>query len=93
MAVGTVQATVSSENDRLTAHVAWVIGVTWQGQGIASEAARTLVDWLRQQDVHDIAAHIHPSHRASERVAARAGFVPTDDAVDGERVWRLTPDA
>ena len=37
--VGTVQATVNREPGGWTAHVAWVIGLPWQGQGFASEAA------------------------------------------------------
>jgi RimJ/RimL family protein N-acetyltransferase len=36
-AVGTVQATVTAGG--AAAEVAWVVGVPWQGQGIASEAA------------------------------------------------------
>lgn len=84
--VGTVQATVTDGGR--TAYVAWVIGVDWQNQGFASEAARALVDWLRQEGTHDIRAHVHPDHRASAAVAARAGLAPTEDEVDGEKVWR-----
>jgi len=65
-AVGAVQATVTSAGDeRLTADVAWVIGIAWQGRGFGSEAARALVDWLRGQGVEDIVASIHPNHHAS----------------------------
>ena len=84
--VGTVQATL--RNGGKTALVAWVIGVEWQKQGFASEAARALVDWLREQGVHQIAARIHPAHVASGAVAARAGLEPTEDEVGGEQVWR-----
>jgi RimJ/RimL family protein N-acetyltransferase len=84
--IGTVQATVS-EGGR-TAHVAWVIGVEWQRQGFASEAARALVDYLRGRGVNEIVAHVHPDHGASSVVAARAGLEPTDEEVDGEQVWR-----
>jgi hypothetical protein len=89
-AVGTVQATVQIRD--ATALVAWVIGVEWQRQGFASEAARALVDWLQQRGIDDVAAHIHPEHRASAIVASRAGLEPTDEEADGERVWR-TPAA
>ena len=82
-AVGTVQATVRAQ----TALVAWVIGVDWQGRGFASEAARALVDRLRAHGAEAVVAHIHPQHGASEAVAARAGFRPTDAEVEGERVW------
>jgi RimJ/RimL family protein N-acetyltransferase len=84
--VGTVQATVRG---RGAAHVAWVIGVEWQNQGFASEAARALVEWLREQGIEEVVAHVHPDHRASAAVAARAGLRPTEDEVDGERVWTL----
>jgi len=86
--VGTVQATLIRRRDGWTAQVAWVVGVAWQRQGFAAEAARALVGWLERGGVHEIVAHVHPDHAASERVAARAGFEPTDDLVDGERVWR-----
>jgi RimJ/RimL family protein N-acetyltransferase len=83
VAVGTVQATVRAQ----TALVAWVIGVDWQGRGFASEAARALLDRLRAHGAEAVVAHIHPQHRASEAVAARAGLRPTDAEVEGERVW------
>jgi RimJ/RimL family protein N-acetyltransferase len=90
--VGTVQATVTSRDGRWRANVAWVIGTEWQGRGFASEAARALVDWLRNEGAQEVVAHIHPDHRASAAVATRAGLEPTDDQVDGEQVWRA-PDA
>jgi len=90
--VGTVQATLTSHDGAWTAHVAWVIGIPWQHQGLASEAARALVCWLGSHGVHDIVAHIHPDHVASMRVASRAGLQPTDDEVDGEQVWRTIHD-
>jgi RimJ/RimL family protein N-acetyltransferase len=86
--VGTVQATVV-ERDARTAWVAWVIGVPWQGQGFATEAARALVSWLGEQGVSEVLASVQPGHRASERVAARAGLAPTEQTVDGERIWQL----
>ena len=88
-AVGTMQATLTIHDGRWTAQVAWVVAVPWQGQGFASEAARALVEWLSDQGAHEIVAHIHPRHRASELVATHAGLEPTDDEADGERVWRL----
>jgi RimJ/RimL family protein N-acetyltransferase len=87
-AVGTMQATLRNGAAGWTADIAWLIGVPWQNQGLASEAAVALVEWLRAHGVEDIRANIHPEHAASEAVAARAGLEPTDDEVDGERVWR-----
>jgi RimJ/RimL family protein N-acetyltransferase len=89
--VGTVQATITTRNGRSTASVAWVIGVDRQKQGFASEAARALVEWLREQGVENVVAHIHPDHQASAAVATRAGLLPTDEEADGEQVWR-TPE-
>jgi RimJ/RimL family protein N-acetyltransferase len=83
-AVGTVQATVTPTR----AAVAWVVGVAWQGRGYASEAAGALVAWLAEQGATEIVANVHPEHGASERVAERAGLLPTDATADGERVWR-----
>jgi RimJ/RimL family protein N-acetyltransferase len=71
------------------AEVAWVVGTPWQGQGIATEAARALVDWLGQQSVPAVIAHIHPDHQASAAVAAAAGLTPTDERHDGEIRWHL----
>ncbi|USQ88500.1 GNAT family N-acetyltransferase [Streptomyces phaeoluteigriseus] len=87
--VGTVQATVTEEG-RL-AEIAWVVGTPWQGRGLAAEAARTLVDGLREQGVRTVVAHIHPEHHASAAVAAAAGLVPTGEEQDGEVRWRLAP--
>jgi len=85
-AIGTIQATVSSEEP--TAEIAWVIGVPWQGRGYATEAAQALVAWLEAIGMGTIVAHIHPEHQASSSVAARAGLMPSDEIEDGERVWR-----
>jgi RimJ/RimL family protein N-acetyltransferase len=86
---GTVQATIST-GDQPLAELAWVVGAPWQGQGIATEAARALIAWLRQQSVPIVIAHIHPRHQASAAVAAAAGLSPTGQLHDGEMRWRLT---
>jgi len=86
VAVGVMQATVA--DDGSSADVAWEVGVPWQGRGIASEAARAVVEWLVGQGVGTITAYIHPEHQASGRVAARAGLSPTAELVDGETMWR-----
>ncbi|GHI07485.1 GCN5 family acetyltransferase [Streptomyces cellostaticus] len=87
--VGTVQATVTGPH-RDHAEIAWVVGTLWQGNGYAVEAARGLVEWLRDQGVRTLVAHIHPDHRASAAVATAAGLSPTGEAQDGETRWRLT---
>lgn len=87
-AVGTVQATVRTVEERRSAHLGWMIGVEWQNQGLATEAAVALVGWVRRQGIDQVVAHIHPEHGASEAVAARAGLLPTEEESGGERVWR-----
>jgi len=62
----------------------------WQKQGFASEAARALVDWLRERGVDNVVAYIHPDHHASEVVAVQAGLRPMEEQADGERVWRAS---
>lgn len=87
-AIGTVQATIAEEHEP-KAEVAWVIGVPWQGQGYASEAAGALVAWLRGRGIRQICAHVHPDHRASQAVARRIGMHPTDVQHDGETLWEM----
>lgn len=83
-AVGTVQATVTGTH----AQIAWVIGISWQRRGIATEATIALVDWLERRGIPTISANIHPRHAASQKVASRAGLLPTDEILHGEQVWR-----
>lgn len=87
-AVGFVQATVTGDSSG----VAWVVGVEWQGQGFASEAAAAMCDWLAAEGVQKFTAHIHPGHLASQRVAASLGMKATDEIdEDGEVVWASVP--
>jgi RimJ/RimL family protein N-acetyltransferase len=90
LAIGTVQATLQGAPGRLSAELAWVIGVAHQGRGYATEAASALVSWLRRHEVNAFAAHIHPEHGASEGVAVRIGLIATDGMLDGERRWTST---
>lgn len=85
--VGTVQATIRT-GDEPVAEIAWVVGVRWQGQGIATESAGALVGWLARQSVRTVIAYIHPRHLASAAVAAAAGLSPTGHLHDGEMSWR-----
>lgn len=87
--VGTVQATITAREDGLSAEVSWVVGTAWQGRGVATGAARALVDRLSGQSVREVVAHVHPEHRASAAVAAAAGLTNSGLWHDGELVWRL----
>ena len=87
-AVGTVQATVGGgEHAPVVAELAWVIAAKHQGHGYATEAAVEMARWLREQGTTVLAAHIHPDHKASMRVASALGLAPTDEFVDGEIRW------
>ena len=84
-AVGFVQATVTGSSS----DIAWVVGVPWQGVGIATEAARAMCEWLRDGGVLKLEAHVHPAHLASQRVAAALGLTDSDEIDDdGESIWR-----
>lgn len=85
---GTVQATISPSGRGLIAEIAWVVGTPWQGRGIATEAANGLVDWLSQQPIQTLVAHIHPEHQASAAIAAAAGLTRTGEWHEGEMRWR-----
>jgi len=81
---GIVQATVRYYG----ADLAWVIGLPWQNQGLATEAGLAMRQWLVTQGVTAFLAHIHPDNAASNAVAANLGLRSSgsvDD--DGEVVW------
>jgi RimJ/RimL family protein N-acetyltransferase len=83
-AVGFVQATVTGEQ----ADVAWLVGVGWQGQSIATEAATAMVEWLGASGTRRLIAHVHPNHAVSGKVAAAIGLLPTGAVdLDGETIW------
>lgn len=86
--VGAMQATVSATGS--SAEVAWEVGVAWQRSGFASEAAAGIVEWLVDEGVDQVRASIHPGHHASIKVAAKCGFSPTAETIEGETVWLRT---
>ncbi len=69
------------------AEIAWVIGHPWQGRGYAKRAAELLVAELVDCGVCRVAAHIHPDHVASQRIALHLEMVASDAVVDGETRW------
>src|SRR5262249_39280404 len=52
---GTVQATIRSSES--ATEIAWIVGTPWQGQGLATEAAQALVDWLGRNSIRTVTAH------------------------------------
>ena len=99
LAMGFVQSTVSDDPPApapVTAVLAWVLGVDFQGAGYAREAAAAVVACLEDAGVRRFVAYIHPAHTASMSVARALGMVAGDERVDGEVVWErrsLRPDA
>ncbi len=85
--LGYVQATVERSSDRLQADVAWVIRSGDQGRGLATDAARGMINWLDQHGVDRYTAYIHPRHTASARVASKLGMHRTSSTRDGEIRW------
>jgi len=85
--VGYVQATVEEGDGLLQADLAWVVQPGDQGRGLATEAARAMVDWLGQRGVTRYSAYIHPEHAASAHVATRLGMHQTSVVEDGEFLW------
>ena len=84
---GFVQATLTRDGDDLTADLAWLVGTTSQGRGLASEAAVAVVAALRGHGVARFGAWVHPGHAASGAVARRCGLAPTGEVRDGEVRW------
>jgi len=83
-AIGFVQATVTGDS----AAVAWLVGVGWQDDGYAIEAATPVCEWLFSHGVKRVTASIHPDHKASGRVASALGLKPTEERdSDGEVIW------
>lgn len=92
-AAGTVQVTLPAAGCSVApAEVAWVVVRAAQGRGYAKEAASSVVAML-QEAGWAAAAHIHPGHLASQRVARAAGLSPTTDVRDGEVRWISPPAA
>jgi RimJ/RimL family protein N-acetyltransferase len=89
-AIGHVQATLSrppQDATDIVAELAWTIGHAHQGNGYATEAAIAMAGWLQTQGVARLAAHIHPEHEASAKVAGALGLEATARRRDFEVRW------
>ena len=83
-ALGWVQATVTNG----LAVISYAMLPSERGRGVATEAVRTLTRWLHEQPgTTAVEAHIDAENRASQSVAAKAGFTRTDRVHAGEQVW------
>ena len=87
-AVGTTQATITVDGDRVIGELAWVVGSRYQRRGYAREAAGAMAAWLRDQGARSLFAEIHPGHEASIGVARHLGFRPGREILEsGETRW------
>jgi RimJ/RimL family protein N-acetyltransferase len=86
-AAGFIQSTVTHEGGRVIAELAWVVGVPWQGRGLATEGAEAAMKAVTDDGADEVRAHIAPGHVASEIVAARLGLRRTEVMHDGETRW------
>lgn len=70
--------------------VGWGVGVPFQGQGLAHEGLRAVLDWtdLTLQAGRTVCM-IAPHNHASLRLAARVGFTPYADATHKHGAVRL----
>ena len=83
-ALGWVQATVRGAS----ASVAYALLPAERGAGLASEAVRALVRWLRERlAVTMVTAEIDDANAASVRVAVSAGFERTIHRSGEDFVW------
>ena len=67
------------------------------GRGLATEAARALLDFARDRGLPEVIATVDPQHGASQRVLAKAGMERGEirDEEDGTQTqmfyWRPAP--
>jgi RimJ/RimL family protein N-acetyltransferase len=77
--------------DEGVVEIAYGVAPAYQGQGLATEAARALVGFaFDDAGIHVVRAHTLPTSNASTRVLTRCGFRFVGDVVDPEDgpVWR-----
>lgn len=87
LAVGTVQATVTVDDDHVVAQLAWIVGLEHQRRGYAREAATAVTAWLREQGSTVLIADIHPQHTASIKVARALGLQANHEMIGDEVRW------
>jgi len=65
-------------NEDGSVEIGYGISHEFQGQGYATEAVKAAVNWaLKQAGVLRVEAETEPDNKASQRVLAKCGFVPS----------------
>lgn len=83
--VGFVQATVPIS--RSHADIAYVLGRSFWGRGLATDAVGAMLDFLRSElHVHTVRASVDSRNLASVRLLERLAF-HIEDATDPSSVW------
>ena len=71
--IGGISLLVSPEHD--TGELGYLLGRRWWGQGLATEAARAIIDWgFRRFRLHKVYARAHVDNERSWRVMERLGM-------------------
>jgi RimJ/RimL family protein N-acetyltransferase len=61
----------------------WAVAPDWWGKGVASEVMGAALAWTDAVLASEVRCIINPGNDASERVAAKLGFVPIGDQMLG----------
>ena len=70
------------------AELGYLVSQDRQGQGIATEVCRAVLDYARETlHLNRLYARIHPENEASNRLAAGLGLVPTNRFDRNDRIW------
>ena len=82
--VGDCGLTWQAVNGSSKLEVGYHVSPTYQGQGLATEAAAACRDLARDQlQASELVAIVHPDNRASQRVAEKVGMTRVADDLDG----------
>lgn len=74
------------------AELGWTVFAEHRRQGYATETARRLMDWARDEHgVRHFISSTTPENAPSLRVHEKLGFRPTGQVVDGEIIFELAP--
>ena len=92
------QSTLTQAGRHAQPELGWALARAYWGAGYATEAARAVREWAREQrQIGHLISLIAPDNRASQRVAERLGAIPTETVTlfdSGEAVvWTHPPHA